>query len=172
MEQDRGSLGHILRALTEWGVAASIVNNIIMESTDTLLSKGKVFAKYAYFEGIEQPLFHFMEKEYRQQSYRVEADNTVKPIFKMYLSHKGQAIFEIRGNMANEELYHRLKEMTCQEEGSPEYDVLRSSGAFFDTGFDDPRGQHFLIEFWETKDAQKFIDHLNNTYDLKLACTA
>lgn len=171
----RGTLGHVLDALRDWGIPEIIAGTVTfgkysLTSSQQLYYGENLFAEYKYFDGIEQPLFrwHMNASSYGTQRMVRQDDNTLKPAFRLSLGVHNNASLVIEGDEATPEL-HRflLGEALTNWMDRPGYKLSKESGAFFQGGSDNPEGKWFYIEFWEPQGAQAFVDFVNENFKPK-----
>lgn len=170
---EKGTTGHVLNALCHWGVPISVVENLHF-TKDGLLkdSRGELFGRYKYFDGIEQPLFIFTNRALGKQRFvRVEEEGAtvLAPDFRLSLSTHDTPGLIIDGDDATPELHFKLRRCLTNYMYDPWYEIHKAAGAFFQGGAHYPEGRFFYIEFWLPAGAQAFVDRLNAEYRPKEA---
>ncbi len=164
---ESGTSGHILNALCHQGVPLHIVESVDLGRE--IRYKDEFFARYKYFEGIEQPLFNFRDDSYNRQKFVAKQPtkddkHLVVPNFHLSLSSHDTPGFVISGDDATPELYGMLMRSLTNYTLDPWYAVHQAAGAFFQGGSHDSHGRWFYIEFWKSAGAQAYIDKLNAEY--------
>lgn len=163
---ERGSAGHVMNAMYESGVPIRIIEEINFSNGSELMLYGKVFGRYKYFDGIDQPLFYFQDEIYNRQRMVVDPEaRTAKPEFRLGLSVQGTPGLTISGPEASVELHEFIRHNCLTNYmDAPGYKLSHESGAFFQGGSNDPHGEWIFIEFWKPKGAQAFVNYINNNY--------
>ena len=126
-----------------------------------------VIARWMYFPGMKYPVFQWLSpaSEYAEQYIGIDDFGKFKPMFRPVLTPNNMPGFTIKGKQATVELYNFLSDLlTCRRMDDPRYQVSKGAGAFFQGGFNDPNGEWFLIEFWNSKGADAWIDYVNQHY--------
>lgn len=166
----RKSLGHILNALCHWGIPLNVVESLHSTPDGEIRdNKNQVFARYKYFDGIEQPLFYFTAiHNYNDHLYTVEqidGHDEIQPNFRLQLSSKDTPGLMVDQKILATPVLHAIFNRTLTNYmNDPWYEVHKKAGAFFQGGYGSPEGEYFYIEFWQSKGAQAYIDRLNSEY--------
>lgn len=160
----RGSVGHILHHLREWGIPERISGSVTV-SDEEIFYGNDMFAQFKYFEGIEQPLFNFQDSVYHRQKMELQEDGSLIPQFRLSMYVHQNPSLVIEGHEATSELYEFLQQVfftsDTRELG---YKVRTDSKAFFQGGCGSPAGNYFYIEFYNSKAAQSAVDFINENY--------
>jgi hypothetical protein len=160
----RSSIGDVLFHLRKHGVPETIAGSVTV-GDEQIKYGGKHFARYKYFDDIEQPLFNFVDGSYRQQPIMVEEGGTQKPMFRLSLGPHDNPSLIFEGHDATPELHDFIRsECLTQWMDKPGYQISKDSGAFFQGGSHDRDGKYIYIEFWIPRGAQTFVDFVNSNY--------
>ena len=165
-----GTHGAVLNAAVRIeNIPLNRVEHFTLGEHNTIKVGDKLVGRYKWFEDITQPLFIWLDSEYRAYAqHRFVSDNGVLiPKFRLTLCVQGSPAFEIDGPNATPELHEFLMGMLTNWTLDPCYDIHQEAGAFFQGGAHAPDGQFFMIEFWKPKGIQAFMDYLNNNYRVK-----
>ncbi len=159
-DHNRGSMGSILNALHKWGVPLNIVESVTVEN-GRIEYEGEFFARYKFFDGIEQPLFYFQSATYNNLSHKVALDENGDSVssFALVLSPHGTPGMVSRSRVPG--LYYFLQRTLTNYMDDPWYKVHKDAGAFFQGGSDAPDGDWYYIEFWKPQGAQAYVDKVN-----------
>ena len=165
------SIGHVMNSLVKFGVPVNVVETVVF-GKDEITYNGKPFAVYKYFEGIEQPLFRFLDETYSrvfaQQNYVINGDKTLSPRFKLTLSNHDTPGLIISGKAANQEIHAFITNLVmCNFTDDVKYKIKSDAGAFFQGGSNMPDGEYIYIEFWKPSDAQAFVDYINENFKME-----
>ena len=166
---ERESVGHILNALYHWGVPLNTVEQVQVSGDGEIKLNETLFARYKYFDGIEQPLFFFRDTVFNKQRFltsktKETEESVLIPDFRLLLSSHGTPGFIIDGQDATPELGYFLRRTLTNLTTDHWYKIHQEAEAFFQGGSNDFKGQWFYIEFWKPKGAQAYIDKLNEEY--------
>jgi len=177
-EYPRGSVGHVLHYLREWGIPETIAGSVRLllgrvvdgphQGKNCVFYGNELFAEYEYFDGIEQPLFFWRMHplSYGAQRMVRQDDNSLKPEFRLsldettYMGGIRYPVLLFRGHDATPELRQFLYD-TLGAYTATTKDVTRASSAFFKNCDD---GNGFYVELNDPKGAQAFTDYINATY--------
>lgn len=160
----RTSIGHVLHYLREWGVPETTAGRVTV-GNGKISDGNKLFALYRYFDGIEQPLFMFMDTAFKNQIVEIQADGSLKAKFRLCLGAHMSPSLVVEGHQATRELYEFLqRKCFTQYIDEPGYQLTQRSGAFFQGGSHDADGKWFYVEFWRPEGAQAFVDFVNENY--------
>lgn len=170
------SAGGVLNALCAFGVPMHIVDSVIFDSENnsygSLTYRGKPFADYKYFEGIQQPLFRFRDeysKVFAQQTFVVNDDKTLRPRFKLMLSKNDTASLILSGRAACREAHDFISDLVlCQAMGDVRHKLRTSAGALFQNDISWPDNSYIFIEFLRPPGAQAFVDYVNENCKVTL----
>lgn len=163
-----GSVGAVLNsAVNDEHVSLTNVENFRIADR-TIEMSGKTVGRFRWFDGLDRPLFMWMGElaNHRQQDTVVNIDNgkDLSPAFRLSLSCHDMPAFEINGELATPQLHEFLMGMLTNWMDDPRYKIHKDAQAFFQGGYDRPDDKWFLIEFWNPKGAQAFIDYMNEHY--------
>jgi hypothetical protein len=178
-EYKRGAMGHVLHYLREWGVSEAITEYIgtvagklenkgPYEGKNFVVYDTKMLAEYMYFDGIEQPLFHWHvdADTYNAQPMERQPDGSLKPKFRLsldpitYMGDIRYPVLLFRGKDATPELREFLLRTMDADAGAARDVCLRAS-AFWKLCDD---GNGFYVEIDDPKGAQAFVDYVNQNY--------
>jgi len=151
----RGSGGHVLNALTHYGINLSLVENIILDSRNNLSYHGKHFGRWCYIDGIEQPLFNFVDPVYT--SLCIDGN------YQLTLGAHNNPTLIITTNKGNDsvKMCSVINECFPSSPAEPFYNLKEEAGALFKNGSDKPADGRFYIEFWKPAGAQAFLNNFN-----------
>lgn len=162
-QYQRGSIGHVLHHLREWGIIETIAGSV-MVGDGAITYGGEEFAKYKYFDGIEQPLFRFQNEVYMRQHYVRQTDDSFRPDFKLTLSDNDRVCLAIKGLAATPKLHDFVHyEVMTTFVLKPGYTLTKNSGAVFQSGINNKYGE-FTIEFLKPIGAQAFVKYINESF--------
>lgn len=165
---ERSSTGHVLNALSHLGIPMHVVESVQFAEDREMKLHGKLFGKYKYFEGIEQPLFLFFGTNYNQQKMVIQQDKSLRPAFHLCLSNHDTPGLIFSGREATVELHEFMTGLlSANHIDDPRYHLRQTAGAFFQGGHQRPDGEYIYIEFWQPKGAQAFVDYVNENYKPK-----
>lgn len=177
-----GSAGAVLNGLCNIGVPLNKVEQVKISKDLVLESDEKsTFARFKWFEDIEQPLFFFTNDVYGRQSAMWGDDKKLHAKFHLSLYVHDSAsllIYKDREkDLFTEELYDFMKMFlganvshvtenpsAWEKQNHEMYKIRQKAGAFFQGGhrsFDDG---FIYIEFHQPKGAQAFVDYVNNNF--------
>lgn len=162
-DHNRGSMGSILNALHKWGVPLNIVESVTVENGH-IKYKDEFFARYKFFDGIEQPLFYFQSDSYNQLCHKVSSNSTGKLIstFSLVLSPHDTPGMISRYNVPG--LHSFLRRTLTNYTTDPWYRVHQDAGAFFQGGSESPNSDWYYIEFWKPEGAQAYVNKVNEEF--------
>lgn len=169
-EYERMSTGHVLNAMCHWGIPVSTVECLYTTLKHEVKdNRGQVFARYKYFDGIEQPLFYFNKpythNEHQYTATVVDGRERIQPNFRLQLSPAGTpGLIVDQVELATPLLHSILNATLTNYMRDPWYAIHTDAVAFFQGGYGCPDGEYFYIEFWQSKGAQAYIDRLNQEY--------
>lgn len=180
----RHSTGAVLNALFSAGVPLVIVEQLTID-VGRVMDGSKEFARYKWFDGIEQPLFYFQNDVYGRQLATWDEDKKLRPKFHLSLHHHGSAslvIYKQRDkNLFTKELYDFIKgfigaDVSHVTESSSEwskknhemYKIRQEASAFFQGGSNSFDDGFIYIEFWKPEGGQAFVDYVNNNFVYKV----
>ncbi len=164
-----GSSGYVLNALCELGVPMNVVKSLIINGKHCLIKDQKVYARYAFFPGVDEPLFRFNGYDYNHQKFDVQPDGTRIPRFHLQLSNNdspGLIFSEKTFPKEHMKDLHKFLTKTLVEIRLKEKadEVRIKSGSFFQSGYHDPDIDYIFIEFWNFIGAQGFVDYVNENF--------
>lgn len=191
-EYPRGSLGHVLHHLQDWGVEESLIADMqrqfpahykldkVIDGVlkrqdnhhDRILYGGHPFAEYRYFHGIEQPLFrwHVNVDEYYAHKAEKQEDGTFKPKFRLSLGGRYLPTLYFRAPQLTIELNRFINTQILGLGGmvdrSPGLDIYEVSGAAMDASERGIREEHRwrAIIFRKPQAAQALVDFINDNF--------
>lgn len=150
---DRMTMGDILNSLVSYGIPITKVSNLSIGSEDRIMEGNGPFARYKYFDGIEQPLFHFKDATYtnlqNEKGYQLTLGNHMNPAL------------VVSGPEATPKIYDVLCRGLTNFITDPFYALHKDAGAFFQGGYGTKDGKWFYIEFWKPAGAQAWLDAIN-----------
>ena len=165
---ERSSTGHVLNALSHLGIPMHVVESVQFDEDREMKLNGKLFGKYKYFEGIEQPLFLFFGFNYNQQKMVIQQDKSLRPAFHLCLSNHDTPGLIFSGREATPELHDFLNNILAQNNIFNDcYKLHQKAGAFFQGGHQRRDDEYIYIEFWRADGAQAFVDYVNENYKPK-----
>lgn len=153
---DRHCPGHVLNNLCHLGIPLQIVSSLTV-SKDSINYSGKRFAVYKYFEGIDQPLFHFDDHHY--QTMLNHDGNYVLSLG----VHGNPSLVLTGGYHADKVAWETINRGLTNYMLDPFYKLKNESGAFFQGGsqwIDNTEG-FLYVEFWKPSGAQAWVDAFN-----------
>jgi hypothetical protein len=163
-----GTSGHLLDALEKYGIPKEIVTRLVIVVDDVQL---KMFDNYClfghakYFRGIEQPLFCFHDTNWMKSYVKVEQDGSKKLQLQLHLEC-GLPYINMSGDNLTQNLYEFVMELfdNNRMNHGDAYKLREAAKAVLDT--DDPgiSGRFIDMTFFEQKNAQAFVDHINKNY--------
>ena len=176
----RHSSGAVLNALCSAGVPLITVERLTI--LDGCVKDGpNEFARYKWFDGIDQPLFYFQNDSFGRQKAIWGEDKKLHPKFHLSLFHHGNAslvIYKQRDrDLFTEHLYTFIKgfitanishvtEESSQwmKQNHEMYKIRQNAIAFFQGGSNSFDEGFIYIEFWKPEGAQAFVDYINNNF--------
>lgn len=170
----RQSLGHVLDELRSLGITETIAGSVTV-GDGKIYYTDEVFARYKYFDGIEQPLFRFSNSVYGQHRHIVNEQNELKSNFHLSLSNRDTPGLIVTGFDATQSLREYIsKVMFTSIDCWLAYKLRADSEAIFQIGSDTPAPGHdpfmgyIFIEFQRPEGAQAFVDFINENFVRKL----
>jgi hypothetical protein len=152
----RATDDHIRNALFECGIPAEEVKELVITRTK-ILKEGCVFADYAYFSEIEQPLFRFQVPRF----CNLQDKETGK--YKLVLGpHSNPALILQGTDHATLIAWQTVNRCLTNYIKDPFYELSRNAGAFFQGGGSNPEQEYIYVEFWKYKGAQAWLDAFND----------
>lgn len=165
---ERETSGHVLNALCHYGIPVNTVDSLYFANKEVKNNRGQTFARYKYFDDLEQPLFYFTDHSLNKQKGfsvdQVDGKNVYVPNFRLNLSSHETPGLTIEDELATPELHQMLCRTLTNWMNDPWYNVHKDAGAFFQGGYADENGKWFYIEFWRPGGAQAYVDKLNAEY--------
>lgn len=161
----RYNAGHVMNALSAYGIPLHLVERVQFSRDDRLTLDGKHFATYAYFEGIEQPIFGFSDCTYLDAG-----DNGQQADFRLNLfAHQKQhPCLLIAKEQVSDEfrayLTDKIFHSTYALRDDTAFELAHSCGAKFKWGFRRHIREFVCIEFWYPEHAQAFVQYLNTQW--------
>ena len=163
----RLTLSHLLNALCTWGVPVAVVDKLSIQNADWLSYQGKCFAKFKYFDGVEQPLFFFMDPGYITHPFIVKTNgdvNEMVPNYRLSLSDTNRAVLDIRGPDVTDSLKYKLRETLTPIDDHDWFPVSERAQAVMETGYDRTSGEWVQVDFLMPVFAKEYLEKLNNEY--------
>ena len=164
---DHGAPGAVLNHLVRG-------ENVPLSIVETLQIGNKVIMKgneqvgmFKWFDGISTPCVLWQGEFHKNYSKHkaVNKDGTVVPVFRPSLCSQMTPALEVSDEFATPALYYFLKGMLTNWMDDPRYTIHKEAGAFFQGGYDRPDDNWFLIEFWNTRGVERFIEYVNEHYN-------
>ena len=164
---DRGTLGHVLNSLVEYGISVRIVGDIKFgkdthNGRNLLHYQGKEFGHYRYIDGIEQPLFYFQDPVYLSQTNYYGNHQLV-----LYVH--GSASLVMHKHPSPRIVHETIRRCLTNYMPDEFYKLQQDAGAFFQGGSENPDGDFFYVEFWKPQGAQAWVDGFNRELQKRLA---
>ena len=169
---DRKTVGHVIQALRNLGFTEIVTGQVQIGDGEVTLGD-RLFARYRYFDGIEQPLFRFTHDAVAgshpgpmRHTWVRDENNVLRPRFRLGLSVHDTPSLEVYGVDATAELHRYIgRVMLTQWSDRETYRLSQAAGAFFQGGSEDENGECIYIEFWKPAGAEAWVDYLNSTYE-------
>lgn len=164
---EKGTSGHVLNALCDYGVPLTVVENIQFNKGELFFigATREHYGRYKYFDGIDRPLFSFQNQALMAQPIVLQHDGTKKAKFRLNLSVHGTPGFIISGKDATPQLHAFIRYPVLTNMMTHEcYKLHQAAGAFFQGGSNDPNGEFIYLEFWKPEGAQAVVDYINEHY--------
>jgi hypothetical protein len=144
----------LIRTLSvQYDLRPELLKNLYFQDGKIIEENNEQVGTYRYFEEGDQYFFNYRKELQSHQSS-----------FKPFLSHNQLPAFQVYGIQATPKLHAFLSEMMTNWMDDPRYKLSKDAGAFFQGGSGDPNGEWFLIEFWQPKGVQAWMDYLNTHY--------
>ena len=155
--------GHIINALYHYGIPLHVIDGLSVGIFDGIIDtnkfrvnkipSGKLFCDGKYFKGIDQPLFRFEDLTYQclqdeEGNYQLTLGNHDQPSLVLHGVHCRDAYPVIRACLTN-------------YRNDPAYDLKIDSGAFFQSGSDNPDSNFYYLNFINAEKAQLWLDYFN-----------
>ena len=170
----RGTLPHVLAALEQYSIPRETIMNLRIvtsgfdreeDDRDINVYNGcNHFCKVRYFEGIEQPLFHFDDPRFMMQRFKIDENGKKKPQFSLSLYTHTAPSLVISGEDATPELHKLISKLMLDMLSGTPAGVAYNAGAYFQGGHNEPNGKFIYILFTKPAGAQAFVDCINNNY--------
>lgn len=153
---ERGSKEHIRYYLKGYlGTYRNGGAGAVIHDDGRIILQGTPLASYKYFEGVEEPIFTFVEMNI-QDSLVFAKDRFAEPHFRFEVSRLGQLAIAVCGyHEVAIALVRKIIEAICR--------LQIGVKARIRIVCDDK--SLLYVEFWEPKHAQACLDYLNKHYD-------
>lgn len=160
---DKGTMGHILNALHAFGIPITTVENLILSTDQEVYMGSKLYAKWRYFDDIEQPLFYFTNEFFMTQKYEMKEDSSLVPKFVPLLTIGRQPCFYHQAPVS-ENLRNFLINALASKDGEWS-EVNKKCLPRFKTGKDNTYEKDICITFSESDGLEEWFKLLNTQYD-------
>lgn len=151
----RGTKEHVKSALHACGV--EVEDNKDLTITINKVLKGKeLLADYAYFHGIDQPLFRFKGEQFSNLQ-----DKETKHYKLVFGPHSNPSLILEGEEHACLVAWQTVHRCLTNYMNDPFYDLSRAAGAFFQGGSSNPDHKYIYVEFWKFDGAQAWLDGFN-----------
>ena len=155
--------GHIINALHHYGIPSHVIDRLSVGIFDGIIDmnkfrvnkipSGKLFCDGKYFKGIDQPLFRFEDLTY--QCLQDEEGN-----YQLTLGNHDQPSLVLHGNHCKG-AYPVIMACLSNYRSNPAYELKIDSGAFFQSGSDNPDASFYYLNFINAEKAQLWLDYFN-----------
>lgn len=151
---EKGGVGHVLNNLYHFGIPLSTVERVTVDQ-DSVRDGVQVFARYKYFDGIDQPLFHINSSAFDNRT-----DHNGNYVLVLG-PHSNPAVILTGEHHATSLARETVKRCLTNYMDDKFYHLHQSAGAFFQGGSREDDGEYIYVEFWKPTGAQAWLDAFN-----------